>query len=139
MIWFIFFSPRDEQNYSKRDAVLHRRLRLIGIGVLTTGLLAAALVYWNRRAAPEEARDIVGYEVGPGYSYPIKAANSRRYNDQLERVGGKAGVFAVEVTAWYDDRWRGKNLAPTLAVLAVVGFLGCFYLARVTTVPDHRP
>jgi hypothetical protein len=44
---------------------------------------------------------------------------SKRFRHELRVMGGGANVAFAEFEAWFADRWRGRNVAPTLAVLTV--------------------
>jgi hypothetical protein len=49
----------------------------------------------------------------------------------MERLEGKQGVLMAELTDWFASLWHGRNLAYTLAVLSISGFLACFLLAHL--------
>jgi hypothetical protein len=102
---------------ARRDAVLRRRLRLAGAAILLAGLLAAVLV--NRTAAPDDEQAL---EARLNYT--------KRYEYQMELMGGKANILATEFREWFLGLWHGKRLARTLAVLSVGGGLACFYVAH---------
>ena len=106
-----------------RDLAIWRRLRLTGISLLAAGLLAGALVYL--RTPPMEDTDIVGYNVIHGVSYPIHRSDDRNYNRQLQQFGGKANVYAYEITHWVETRFEGRRLAYTLAILGGAAFIAC--------------
>jgi len=110
-------SAASRSNAAGRDAVLRRRLRLAGAVILFAGLVAAALV--NRTAAPDDEQAL-----------EARLNNTKRYEYQMELMGGKANVLATELREWFLGLWHGKRLARTLAVLSVGGGLACFYVAR---------
>ncbi len=136
-LWFIFIPPKRTQELSESEKILAVRLRWAGMLTLAAGLLAAIVADWKMKSAPEQNDDIIGYDLAGGTSSPIKASQSKRIADQAERMSGKFGVATGEFAAWFENRWRGKNLAMTLVVLSVGGFLGFFYLARHFT--SDRP
>jgi hypothetical protein len=96
--------------------------------MLAAGLLAAALAF--AVAAPDDGSEAVAYEIVDGKSYPVMLADSKRYNRDLERIGGKSAVLGVEFMDWFRGLWHGRRLAYTLASLSAGGFLVCFYLAH---------
>jgi len=100
-----------------RDATLRRRLRLAGAAILLAGLLAALLV--NRTAAPDDERAL---EARLNYT--------KRYEYQMELMGGKANILATDLRDWFLGLWHGKRLARTLAVLSIGGGLACFFVAH---------
>jgi len=105
---------------------LQKRLVRIGILILLAGFLAAAFVY---RQTANEVGDAVGYELADGNAYAVSPADSKRYVHDLELYGGKAAVFADEFNRWFASLWHGRQLACTLAVLAIGAALLCFLAA----------
>jgi hypothetical protein len=123
--------PRHE--LSDRDLAIWRRLRLSGLGLLGAFLLAAAVVYL--RTPPAEDIDIVGYNLVNGVSYPIHRSDDRSYDRELQKMGGRANVFAYEITHWITTRFQGRRLAYTLAVFGGAGFIACFYASDLFDLP----
>jgi hypothetical protein len=101
-------------------------IRLASAAVLALGLCAAAVVYVT---AADDANGAVGYEVINGVAYPVEPADSKAYQRELERFGGKANVLAVEFTRWFAGLWRGRTLAYTLAFLSMVVSLALYLYA----------
>lgn len=54
---------------------------------------------------------------------------SKRHMHELRVIGGKANVAAAEFMAWFSERWQGRNLATTVAVLTVVVTLAFRFVA----------
>jgi hypothetical protein len=106
-----------EQHTPEMDAALRRRLRWIGTAILTAGLLSAALVY---RATPP---------AGPNPD-PLNSGYSKRDLYDMERIGGKSVVLAVELNKGFDSLWHGRRLAGTLVFFSLGGSLVCFFLAN---------
>ncbi len=102
---------------SVRDAALRRRLRLAGAVILIAGLAASAIAY--RTAAPDDDRLLIA-----------RLNNTKRYEYQMEVMGGKANILASEFKDWFLGLWRGRGLSRTLAFLSVGGALGCFFVAH---------
>ncbi|MGA8006787.1 MAG: hypothetical protein WCA17_11860 [Burkholderiales bacterium] len=104
-----------------------RRLYLGSALVLVLGLCAAAVIYATTSDASDGA---VGYEVINGVAYPVAPADSKAYQRELERFGGKANVLAAELTQWFAGLWRGRNLAFTVAFLSVLVALALYLYAK---------
>jgi len=101
------------------------RLYLAGYLALAAGSLGSVWAY--RRAA----QDVVGGAV------IVSAYDTKKYQDQLERYGGKANILATEMQEWFVGLWHGRHLAYTLAVLTFAVALACFYVALF--LPDLPP
>ena len=72
----------------------------------------------------------IGYEVINGTAYPVAPADSKAYQRELERFGGKANVLAAELTQWFAGLWRGRNPALTVAFLSVLVALALYLDAK---------
>ena len=107
------------------DAALRRRLRLGGAAIILVGLAAAAVAY--RTAAPDDDRLLIA-----------RLNNTKRYEYQMEVMGGKANILASELKDWFLGLWRGRGRARTLAVLSVGGGLACFYVAHRLAYVERR-
>lgn len=107
----------------KRLAV-HQRFYLAGTLVLLLGLAGAA---WAWLAATDSVEFAVDY------------GGDRRAALALERVGGKATVWAVELNQWLAGLWHGRQLAYTLAYLTIALALVCFLLGDRLSPGRHRP
>ncbi|WP_077033699.1 hypothetical protein [Pelomonas sp. KK5] len=108
-----------------------RQLRRTGIGILLAGLLAAGLVAWRASGESDLSH---GYEIVGGQVFASEQSDAAR-QQQLEHIGGKAAVWAVEFNEWMGSLWHGKRLAATVAVLAAVAMLACFHVAGL--MDDH--
>ena len=98
---------------------------LAGYVVLAAG--SAGSVWAYRRAVWDEVGDAV---IASTY-------NTKKYQDQMERIGGKANILATDVQQWFAGLWHGRHLAYTLAVLTFAIALMCFYIAHF--LPDLPP
>ena len=103
------------------------RLYLAGIILLVVGLIAAALVYFLA-AHPADANG-AGYSIVGGNTYALSLDESSRELQQVERLGGKPAVLALEFHRWFLSLWHGQRLAYTLAVLSAAIALLCFHIA----------
>jgi hypothetical protein len=115
-------SVDEKQEMSGHDRILQRRFRQIGAFLLVAGLLAAVIVNW--KATPDD-----------GSPDANTLNDSKRYEYEMERIGGKSNMVAAELRDWFGSLWHGKRLAHTLVFLSVGGFLGCFFAAHLLTYP----
>ncbi len=88
--------------------------------MLVVGWSVAVVVYFT--ATPDEADPLRTFH------------ESKKYEADVERFGGKAAVFSNEVTQWVAGLFRGQTLALTIAVITAVVALG--YLYRATRSDD---
>jgi len=87
----------------------YKRLRLSSWIILTTGLIAAILVY---------------IFTPPGVSDSLNDPSlSKRYVHDLEVYGGRANVLQDELVRWFDGLWQGRELASTIAYITGFTFL----------------
>ncbi len=103
------------------------RLYLIGSIILLAGLSCAVYLYLT---ATEDTSDVISYVFVDGQEYPVRAEDSRRYQNDLARIGGKSALLADEIDRWFDSLWQGKRFACLLALLSIGAALGCFLAAR---------
>ena len=96
---------------------LHERIFYAGVVILVAGLIGAALIYWVTADSAVKKTE-------------IEYANPRAYEFQIERLGGKATVYVVRFNEWFTGLWQGRQLAFTVAVLALVIALICFWLSK---------
>jgi len=104
---------RAKQRLSGSDLRLQERLRRVGLCLLLGGMLAAAAVF--SVTPPDDAEDQI---------------ETKKYDYQMEVIGGKTNLFATEVTTWIVGLWHGRQLARTILVLSVTASIGCFYVAH---------
>jgi hypothetical protein len=102
-------------------------MRKIAAGVLVAGLAASAVVFVT--AAADAGED-------PARLHVIDASNSKHYQRELQRIGGKAAVAAAEFNEWFDTLWHGRRLAGTLAVVSVAASLLCLLAAKLPPLDD---
>jgi hypothetical protein len=92
-------------------------LYLVAAAVLVAGLCSAVLIHVTAGDAPESA---AVHEM----------VNSKPYQHELRRFGGKAAVLFDELNRWFDGLWQGKTLAFTVAWISIFISLGVFLFAR---------
>lgn len=98
-----------------------KRLRIAGLIILVLGLLIAGLIYATRSPDDEDVEFVTKRELL-----------------QMERIGGKANVLAIELRQWFVGLWQGQNLAFTLAYLSIGGCGFCFLLAKFLASADDE-
>jgi hypothetical protein len=86
--------------------------------ILIAGLGVASGIYFTT----DYVTDDTPLELTPEYS--------RKYARSLELIGGKANLDAVEFMTWFNGLWQGKNLAFTVAAIALIVSLGYLLAAR---------
>ena len=103
------------------------RIRIAGAVVLVVGLLAAAVIY--HKTQPNGESGIPGVDV-----------RTKRDNLQLEKMG-ESYILLTDINDWFAGLWRGRRLTYTFGVLAITGFLGCYWfadlLAHSSASDDH--
>lgn len=85
-----------------------------------------------------EAHDpeVLGYEFADGHVHAVRIGDSKRYRSDLERIGGRAAVYADEFNRWFEGLWQGRRLGWTIAVLSGLAALGCGWMGRHSPSPD---
>jgi hypothetical protein len=97
---------------------LKTRYDVIGAIILVTGLLGALCIFIGADDIADPAQNVLGADLD----------ESRKYLHVLESFGGKANVLAQEMTVWFASLWHGKNLAFTIAFLAVIVSFWFFFV-----------
>ncbi len=120
------------RSFLKMQTKLQTRLCIAGALILVLGLLSAVGIYFT---ANDEVGGAIGYQVIAGQTVPITAENSRSYRYQLERNGGKMALVMDDFARWFGGLWHGRQLAYTLAFLAMALSIACFYLADLLSEP----
>ena len=86
---------------------------------------------WLILAAGFTAALIIWLVVPP----PVKGAfeddplNEKRYRHELRVIGGQANQLSADFIDWFGERWEGRNLAVTIAVLTVAATGGFRFVA----------
>jgi hypothetical protein len=119
--------PENESSHARKMPV-HQRLYLIGACILIAGFVCGALIYFN---AADTADDSMAYEGSDASAYAVMPKESRQYNFQLERIGGKSAVLAAELDDWFSSLWHGKRLGYTVVTVSTVVAFACFLFARL--------
>ena len=103
------------------------RLYLCSLAILLMGLCGATAVYFLSDNV-EDPGD--GYVIVDGKTYPGGFYQSKRYQRELERYGGKANVIFDELSRWFASLWHGRTLGITLVCISVAVSLALFLLSR---------
>lgn len=105
------------------------KLRLTGIFILVAGLAGAA---WLYRSAPADGTAAaIGYQLENGVIIPVYPGDSKRYERDMETMGGRAMLLAADIMAWC----RTREPAYVLGGLALAASLACFSLSRLEDAP----
>jgi hypothetical protein len=107
-------------------------LNRLAVFILVAGWSAAVLVYLN---GADDSGNVVGYETVDGQRFEIRAEDSRRYTNDLERIGGRTAVMAAAIDTWLGGLLHGKRLAFSLALVSLGGAFLCWWIADH---PDYR-
>jgi hypothetical protein len=134
LLHYIFVPPRQQEFLDEHVMRLQHRLRSGGLILLAVGVLASIWIYRDADPAALETRGVISYEIGDGYLIPMHAADSKRYSRELEKIGGKLGMFFTDVGVNLDSAFHGRNLAYLLFALSLASCLGCLAGARAVTV-----
>jgi hypothetical protein len=120
--------PLSVQPAIPRARLTRGQLQLYAAGwiVLAAGVAGAI---WSYLAAVEPAPDAIGYDVTGGGAYAIRPEDSKRYEYDMERFGGKASILAVEIREAFAHLWQGRRRAFTVGTLGLLTALACFFLA----------
>ena len=137
LLHYIFVPPRHPELLDEHVMVLQYRLRSGGLMLLAAGMIASIWIYRGADPAAIETRGVISYEMGDGYLIPMHAADSKRYSRELEKIGGKLGMFFTDVGANLDSAFHGRNLAYVLFACSLASCLGCLAGARAVTVTDY--
>ncbi len=96
------------------------RTRVVVAGILLAGWAIAAAVYVSAPPPEPENDDVYDME------------HSKKYQLQLEKIGGKAAVLGTEIDAWLAGLWEGRARAYTIAGLTVAVAGAYALLARTS-------
>ena len=120
-------------------AAVSRRLYGLAALIVLIGGPVALTVYWH--APDPTVATAASYQIVGGHAYAVPSADDARQAQQLERLGGKASVWAVQFNRWLGSLWSGRRLAATLTVLTVLSALVCCWAARLCAeeVDDPEP
>ncbi len=92
------------------------RLKRLRAAILCAGFVGAVAIF---------------FLAGPDADNPLGSdpMDTKAYQHDLEVYGGTANVLASQFIDWFAGLWHGRNLAYTVAVLAVLSVLAIRYVA----------
>ncbi len=102
----------------------HSRLYVLAFVIFASGAIGGALIYLFNGVDPEGAFQL------------IDSSNSKAYDDQLERIGGRSVVFADQFNRWMGSLWHGQQLGVTIFVITTVFALILLWVARQMELDD---
>ncbi len=103
-------------------------LRRLGGALLLVGLLASVLVFLV----------VPGEDAGVSGNSMVSPESVKRYNYDLERLGGKSLVWVAEFNDWLGSLWHGRKLAGTLIVLFGGAAWICFWISTFPSEEEER-
>jgi hypothetical protein len=106
---------------STQPSYRSNRLRLIGIVILSLGIISAGIVYWLGTRSPDLNDD------------PSMLGYNKAERQQMGRLYGKMGTLI--------DDWADELKRPGVQAVMIVGFSiivagGCFHFARLLESDD---
>jgi hypothetical protein len=108
------------------QSAYERFMRRGAAAVLAIGLCASAGIFF---LAPPDVEETPG-------PYVASVDNSKRYQLELERIGGKSAVVAAQFNEWFGSLWHGRRLAGTVAAVAAIVSLVMFLAAKLPPLDD---
>jgi hypothetical protein len=105
---------------------LHIVLYRCAAVIFVFGLAASALTYLF---ADDETTDL-GRQV----------TSAKMYQHNIQLMGGRTALYATRFNEWFAERWQGRQLAYTIAVIAATIAAGCFLFGLLISTPlPHDP
>jgi len=90
--------------------------------VLAAGLACAGWI-WVKAGDGTDLSGAYQIVVVDGVPRPIAPNESKMYQRDLQRYGGKMALIFDDINRWWSGLWHGRSLALTVASIAVfVGF-----------------
>lgn len=102
------------------------RANIVALIILLAGLSSAALIYLTAVDTSEN-------------SLVSQFQNSKRYNHDLELIGGKANVLADKFYRWFASLWQGETLAFTIACLSIIIAAGVYFVGYLIWLDSEIP
>ena len=126
---FFVRSVSTKRAVSVQRSRYQRRVRLLGVGLLVSGLLIAASIYM-RATLDDQATAATPGADRRQFQHTFAPADTKKTDLAMESFAGKEGVLGNEITEWYQSLGHGRRLAYTVATFSIAGFLTCLFLAH---------
>jgi hypothetical protein len=94
-----------------------KHVRLLSALLLVIGLIGSAWIF----AAPADSSGVgvTGYDLVGGQAFAVKTGDSKRDLYEIERMNGKFGLIAGQISQWWQSQWQGWHKARSIAILSV--------------------
>jgi len=135
---FFALSLRTKRKVSAQRTRYQKRVRLLGLGILVSGLLIAASIYMHAALDDEATATTPGADRGQ-FQHTFAPAQTKKSDLAMESFTGKEGVLGNEITEWYKSLGHGRRLAYTVAVISLAGFLTCLFIAHPHLAEQEAP
>ena len=93
-----------------------RKINRITVLLLAVGFGGALVIYLTMKPVT----------LDPLLGDPL---TTKKFVHEMRVIGGKGNVLTAEFIDWFANRWRGRNLAGTVAVLTVAATLAFRFVA----------
>lgn len=105
---------------------LHIVLYRCAAVIFALGLTGSVLVYLF---ADDETADI-----------ERQVTSAKMYRHDIQLMGGRTALYATRFNEWFAERWHGRQLAYTMAVIAGTMAAGCFLFGLwISSPPPDDP
>lgn len=109
-----------------KELSLYQRFYLSAAGIFVVGVLVGAVLFLAASNDPSGGDFVI---IG-GQAYSTGPSDSKSYDAQLERMGGRSLVLTDQFNRWFASLWQGENLGLTIALLASVLALILLWIGR---------
>ena len=64
-----------------------------------------------------------------------QVTSAKMYEHNIQLMGGRTALYATRFDEWFAERWHGRQLACTIAVIAATIAAGCFLFGVLISTP----
>ena len=100
---------------------LHIALYRWAAAIFVLGLACSSLIYLF---ADDETADL-----------EHQVTSAKMYQHDIQLMGGRTALYATRFDEWFAERWHGRQLAYTIAVIAAMIAAGCFLFGVLISTP----
>lgn len=100
---------------------LHSVLYRLAVVIFVLGFAGSVLTYL---IADDETVDL-----------ERQVTSAKMYQHNVQLMGGRTALYATRFNAWLAERWHGRQLAYTIAVIAAAIAAGCFLFGLLISTP----